>query len=80
MLGEVVQSGTARDADSPHLATAGKSGTAQSGRRDPHVYSWFAGLAESGNERLVIVIFAEQRRELSASAIFRLLAEDVLPR
>lgn len=80
MLSEVVQSGTARDAASPHLDIAGKSGTAQSGRRDPPVYSWFAGLAERGNERLVMVIFAEQPRDLSASAIFRLLAEEALPR
>lgn len=78
LLGEVVHSGTARDAASRHLATAGKSGTAQSGRPDPPAYSWFAGLAERGNERLVIVVFAERRRELSASAIFRLLAEEAL--
>jgi penicillin-binding protein 2 len=78
LLGEAVQSGTGRDAASRHLAAAGKTGTAQSGMPSPHVYSWFAGLAERGNERLVIVVFAERRRELSASAIFRLLAEEAL--
>jgi cell division protein FtsI/penicillin-binding protein 2 len=80
LLAEVVHSGTGRDAASQRLITAGKTGTAQSGRPAPPVYSWFAGFAERGNERLVIVVFAERRRDLSAPAIFRLLAEEALPR
>lgn len=77
MLEEVVKTGTANDAYSLIYTTAGKSGTAQSGRADIPSYTWFAGFTNMENDPLVIVVFAEARRELSAAGIFRQIAESL---
>lgn len=77
MLEQVVLSGTATDAKSLNFTTAGKSGTAQSGRTGVESYSWFAGFATPGDRPLVIVVFAEKRRDKTAAWIFRELAEKV---
>ncbi|MBS3948925.1 MAG: hypothetical protein KGZ57_11635 [Dethiobacter sp.] len=79
MLEQVVLTGTAREAYSLRLDTAGKSGTAQTGRADIPTYSWFAGLT-AGDKPLVIVVFVEKRRDLTAAALFRLVAEETLAR
>ncbi len=77
MMEEVVKSGTAKEAGSSLYTAAGKSGTAQTGREGESYY-WFAGFAPRENP-LVIAVFIDSRRGLSAPAVFRQVTEAILP-
>lgn len=77
MMQEVVESGTAKDAASPFYTAAGKSGTAQTGREGESYY-WFAGFAPI-EDPLVVAVFIESRRSLSAPAVYRQVMEAILP-
>ncbi len=77
MMVEVIQTGTARNANSRFYTAAGKTGTAQTGRNED-VFTWFAGFAPVEGNSLVVIIFAEERESLNTAGIFRELMETIL--
>lgn len=57
MMRRAVIEGTGRGIDTPGLAIAGKTGTAQTGQTDSH--SWFIGFAPVERPRLAVVVLVE---------------------
>lgn len=64
MMRSVVESGTGRLAEVTGLFTAGKTGTAETGRRDPGgktvCHAWFTGFAPYGDPRIVVTVLVEE--------------------
>jgi len=58
MLRAVVREGTARSIETPALAIAGKTGTAEHGRGPSH--AWFLGLAPAERPRLAVAVLVEE--------------------
>lgn len=81
MLHDVTVNGLGRQAALPGVAVGGKTGTAQSGRRaggEEILNHWFAGFVPLQNPRVVIVVFAEELGEGTASLVFKEVAGSVL--
>lgn len=76
MLRKVVTEGTARGIDSPALAIAGKTGTAQNAQGDSH--SWFVGFAPAERPALAIAVLVEEGG--FGSAVAAPIARDILLR
>ncbi|MBS4007880.1 MAG: hypothetical protein KGZ45_05590 [Clostridium sp.] len=77
MLAAVVESGTGQSAESPYYAAIGKTGTAETAKRDIS-HSWFAGIAEIKGKQLAVTVFLEDSRDGSAAAIFRSVMEQIV--
>jgi peptidoglycan glycosyltransferase len=76
MLRQVVTSGTGRGIDTPRLAIAGKTGTAE----NPHgaAHSWFVGFAPVDRPQLAVAVLVEHGGYGSATAAP--IAQDLLLR
>lgn len=74
MLADVVASGTGRSAQSGLYTAIGKTGTAETSRAGLS-HSWFAGIVELNGKTLVATVFIEDRREGSATSVFRTIME-----
>jgi cell division protein FtsI/penicillin-binding protein 2 len=62
MMGVVSEGGTAAGAAIAGVPVAGKTGTAQTMRKDkndkPLYYAWFAGMAPANDPKIVVVVMA----------------------
>jgi penicillin-binding protein A len=67
MLRKVVTNGTARGIDSPRLAIAGKTGTAENPQGASH--SWFVGFAPAHRPKLAVAVLVEHGGYGSATAM-----------
>lgn len=66
MMVAVVQDGTGTNAAIPGVTVAGKTGTAQDGRRPPHV--WFMAFAPAEDPRVAVAVLVENGGRLGAEA------------
>lgn len=83
MMEEVVTNGTGQQAHTTVCATAGKTGTAQTGQMNgdnPVVQSWFTGYFPADNPRYVITVLGEdaENTDSKTAALFRKLAEELM--
>ena len=76
MMRKVVTSGTGRGIDSPDLAIAGKTGTAEAPRGAAH--SWFIGFAPAADPQLAVAVLVEHGGWGSSAAAP--IARDLLAR
>ena len=81
-LQSVVVSGSGKNAESRILQTAGKTATAQTGRKEngEEIYnSWFAGYFPADNPEYAVVIMRENGNGGSkdCAPLFRMIAETV---
>jgi peptidoglycan glycosyltransferase len=67
MLRKVVTNGTARGIDSPRLAVAGKTGTAENPQGASH--SWFVGFAPAHRPKLAVAVLVEHGGYGSSTAM-----------
>lgn len=81
MLG-VVEYGTGSSIKSEGIVLGGKTGTAETGRKEngvPLVYSWFTGYLSLPNSQVVITVFIEKPRHGNAAGAFKDIAEGIYP-
>jgi len=74
MMRQVVSGGTARGIDVPEIAIAGKTGTAQNPKGEPH--SWFIAFAPADRPRLAVAVLVEHAGY--GSAVAAPIARDLL--
>lgn len=83
MLAETTRSGTGQGAMAETVNTAGKTGSAETGRTDAGGksinHAWFAGYAPVKNPQYVIVVMVEEGRSGSdvAAPIFKEIVEEI---
>lgn len=81
MLNSVTTYGTGSDAANLEYMVGGKTGTAQSGRRREGrevLNHWFTGMAPLENSRVVVAVFIEEKGNVSAAEIFRIVSDKAL--
>lgn len=66
LMRAVVTSGTGRAAEVPNIAVAGKTGTAETGRANPH--AWFVGFAPAADPTIAVAVVVENGGDAGSEA------------
>lgn len=86
MMRSAVESGTGQQAEVPGLFPAGKTGTAETGRRGPDgkavCHAWFTGFAPYDDPKIVVTVLVEDGGSGGdvAAPVFRRIVAEILSR
>ena len=83
-LQEVIIDGTGKEATPQNVSAAGKTATAQTGRRDENgveiTNSWFCGFFPAQTPKYVVVVMSDSKVKISTARIFAEITDGIVER